>query len=383
MKKIYVSFLFVVAAFSMWFYSPSFKPAAPVVSTETFWEKVPTARVPAAEASCTELIKELFQPSKSLKGTSLTKVRKLLEKLDIAEDKIKGVKTYSDAIDVAYTKINARGKSSLAKSDKMANFGKDLREIYAASRMAKNEIKDLDYLLAKSVMMSEMFDAKEFKVVEENAFALGRNTSLLHIDYKKYKEYALSFESQSSPYIDLDRSGGTIIGRTDIREMEAHNLFPVYIPHDMKHVVYALLHERYFPMLFGAARSKNHKRYVMMGALGEGADTVQYSEESAICEYFKDVKNLDLEEAVMWIGRASNKELDEVAEATGYKSDFENLAANFKNWAPPASAAYPAKGKAGIGLNNELDAMIEHLRKQQQDADLIERYKARESQIRY
>jgi hypothetical protein len=345
--------------------------------TATF-EREPAAATP--EASCIDLINQIIN-NYELNPTLIKEVKVLLKAYDISEAEINNVKSYHDAIDKVYKKIQGTDPTSIAKSEKMVKFGKELRVLYTAADIKPDQVLDLDFVLAKRIMNLEQFTPAEFRVGDESSFALARNTRLYHIDYKHYKDYVLAFEAQPqlALYTNLDRSGGTIISRTDIREIEAHNLFPVYIDHDMRHVGYALNHERYFPMLFAAARSKNHMRYVMMGALSEGVDRVQYAEESAICRYFDGVKHLTLEEGMMWVGRASLEDLNEVANAIQQKPTFDSLAKVFDAWAPPVSPKYPAAGQSGVGLDQELIDMYLSVKKSHTDPDLVERYRIRQS----
>lgn len=340
-------------------------------------------RDPASRQTCADLANSIITNEDHIAAVQLKKVNLLLKSYGITKTQMKDVKSFEDAINEVWEKVMSSRVGSLKKGEQMVKFGKEIRKIYTSARLNKEEIKDLDFVLGRNVLRAESFLPTEFKKVKESDFAMGRNTNLLHINYKQYKKYVTGFENNAPPYTTLDTTGGTIIGRPDIREMEAHNLFPVYIPHDMKHIQQALYHERYLPMLFGAARGKNHKRYVMMAALAEGADTVQFSEESAICTYFDQVKKLNLEEGVMWIARASDEELDELATTIGYKDTFDQLASSYAEWVPPVSRVYSLKGATGVGLDQEIDDMFLAIRKQHSDADLKERFKNRDSKIRH
>jgi hypothetical protein len=376
MKKIIIIFAFILSV------GLAFKGLHNPIKSVSLQTPVGVERslASSSDMSCAELIDSIVNNYK-IDRTLLKEVKALLKSYEVGDDEIKTVKSYHDALNVYYEKVRGTGPTSVAKSEKMVSFGKELRVLYTETDIGKEQIKDLDYVLGKRIMELEEYTPGEFKKVKNGQFALGKNKKLYHIDYKHYKEYVLAFEAmpQLPLYTNLDRTGGTIISRQDIREIEAHNLFPVYIDHDMKHVGYALNHERYFPMLFAAARSKNHMRYVMMGALSEGVDLFQYDEEKAICRYFAKVKKLTLEEAMMWIARASTEDLDALANKIGQKSTFDDLAKVFDAWSPPASTSYPVEGQTGVGFNQEIDDMFMAIKKSHTDPDLIERYKKRKS----
>lgn len=338
-------------------------------------------RYPASIDSCADLLKSIISYDQRGIDNHLIAVKAVLKEHGVSDSIASNIKSFEEAINQGLLEIDKSSLSKLEKGEKFAQFGKALRNIYAISNLNPDEVKDLDFVLGRNVLRLEEFNASEFKQVEENAFALGKNTNLLNINYKQYKEYVDSFETNTPPYSILDKSGGTIITRTDIREIEAHNLFPVYIAHDMKHIQHGLYHERYMPMLFGAARSTNHKRYVMMAALAEGADTFQYTEERLICSYFRNVKQQTLEEGMMYLARATNQELDEIAATIGAKEIFDKTAKTFETWAPPISVKYPISGQTGVGFDQEIDDMFLEMKRLHNEPDVIERYKNRDSSI--
>lgn len=338
-------------------------------------------REPASIESCAELISSIINKN-NIGKKQFDEVVELLKEFGVSATKAEEVKSYADAINIAYEKIAGTGVTSIKKSEKMVLFGKSIRELYMKSKLKPEAIRDLDYFLGRNVLKAEQFSGSEFKWVKENQFALGRNKNFLHINYKQYKEYTIAFEQNKPPYTKaIEDSTESVIDRVDIREIEVHNLFPVYFAHDMTHVRYALNHERYFPVLFGAARSKNHLRYVMMGALAEGVDKAQYSEEALLCRHFRDVKKLDLEEGLLWIARASNEDLLELAAEIGKKEAFEDLAKNFKEWVPKASKKYTTKGVSGLKLDEEGDQIFGEMRQHHSDPDLKNIYKNRISEI--
>ncbi|MFA6239159.1 MAG: hypothetical protein WC635_17605 [Bacteriovorax sp.] len=372
MKKIAFLFIFASAVFTFGCSTPSVHVTTP----ETVLD-----RVPASIESCAELISNIISNNKIPKK-HYDEVITLLRDIGVAESKAEEVKSYGEALNLAYDKVVGAGTTSVKKSEKLVEFGKVLRELYVDSKLKNEEIMDLDFILGRNILKAEQFTGKEFKIIKEEDFALGRNEKMLHINYKQYKKYTLAFEKNEPPYTTaIAASNQNVINRIDIRQMETHNLFPVYFGHDMTHVRYALNHERYFPMLFGASRSKNHLRYVMMGALAEGVDRAQYSEERILCRYFRDIKKLNLEEGVLWIARASEQDLIDVATEIGKKDIFVELAKDFEGWAPVASKKYPTMGVSGLKLDEELDQIFGEMREYHTDPDLVEMYKKRKSEI--
>jgi hypothetical protein len=356
--------------------------------------------------SCVDLVHHFFRlDNVEIPESQIAKMNTLGKSIGLSEDELADVKTFDSMISISSKKIfNSTGASDdvvdeavdqsanifgrirnffrssdhgVKAGDSMANYFGKLRKIYVESGLSESRIRDLDFLVAGRVMRSESFTLDEMKKVAKNKHVMGKNSNLLHIRIDQYKEYTIAFKNNTAPYNGLDMSGGTIITRTHIRDMESLNRFPVYITHDMKHVRHGLIQERYMTTLFESARSKNHLRYAMLSALSEGADSVQYAEERALCKYMKS-QGYDLEQAILYLGRASNAELKRIAEATGHASQFNSLASKFDNWVPTYTDEFPADN-----LLNEIDDGVRLLREQNSATDVMSEFPNFDNSIKY
>jgi hypothetical protein len=320
-------------------------------------------------SSCANLVHAFFRTNEvEIPSGKLAKVKTLGKSIGLTQSEVDEIVSYDAMISSASKKIYADKGAGLEASDEMAKFFQKLRKFYADSDLSDQRIRDLDFVTVTRVLRAESYTVEEMVSQTAAEHIITKNSHLKHISLSEYKEFTLAFKRGEPPYSNLDMSGGTVITRTDIREIQAMNKFPVFLAHDMTHIRHGFLNERYMPTLYEAARSKNHLRYVMLGALSEGADSFQYAEERAICKYFYD-KGMDLEEAMMYLGRAPMEEVKRIAEETGSASTFRDLASNFDNWSPKITDEFP-----GTDLDIEIDNAIKVLRQQNQSEEVTEEF---------
>lgn len=343
-------------------------------------------RIPAESLSCFDIVQSILSESDNkISEKNLDSVYTLLRQLEVPDNVINSVKAYDQSLDIAYKKIMSDGSTSIEKGESVAKFGRSLRAIYAkeGTELSKATINELDFILGRNVLRAERFTKNEFVQVADNVFPIDKHPELTHIDYNSYKQYVISFENKTPPYTEITLPNYiSIIDRKDIRAIETHNRFPIYFGHDMTHVRYGLHHESYMPMLFGASRSKNHKRYVLLAALAEGVDRAQYSEERAICGYFKD-KAMNLEESIAYVARATDEELEVILENMGgFESEiFRNLVSSYSGWKPMFSSKSPVEGFNGVDFEKQIDEMYLLFKKLHEDPEVKPFYDARKSEI--
>lgn len=317
---------------------------------------------------CASLIVTLLKSDQKLIQKSKTNdVVKIGIKSGVSEAQAKSWKSYTDVINDVYLAVAKKYDETNPKAaDEFAEHAKDLREFY--KNLNEDSVAELDFLVARNVLDLERITKKEFQKVD--SFVLSKNTDEVHVDYTQYMEYVKSYVRGTSPYEDITQSAG-LISREQIRDIQSYNLWPIYMtPHDIKHVHFGISHPKAMATVLKSARSKNHLRYIMISALFEGIETVQYPEETALCRYMAEEMGMKLEEAMVYLGRVSNKELEEIADKTGYKSKFESVANDFANWKPKIAGNYKGKGQTGKPLEQEIDLMLELLQSYEKKSDI-------------
>ena len=83
--------------------------------------------------------------------------------------------------------------TGLHKAQKFAEFTAKFRKIYSHSNFAVDEVKDLDFYLAKEIIRAESFSLDEMQKITNQSHILSLNSASLHIKIDQYKDYVLSF----------------------------------------------------------------------------------------------------------------------------------------------------------------------------------------------
>lgn len=311
--------------------------------------------------NCLDLIETLVEAiNKKIPASKISEVQNLGKKFKIPKSKRDRWKTYPEAISDAFETIAEKySKTSKKAGNEMAKFGEELREFY--KNLEKRERIQIDFLVARNVIELERFEPSEFKKV--SSFILEYNSEETHLAYPDYEKYVKGYVKNKAPYTNIESNAG-LLTRDDIRDIQTYNLWPIYmLPHDIKHVHFGISHPLAMATVLKSARSKNHLRYVMISALFEGVENVQYFEETALCRYMANELGMELEEAMVYLGRATEEELKKIAKKTGYQDDFFELVKDFKNYKPKKSGNFQGLGTTGTSLEEELDDMVKNLRK--------------------
>lgn len=244
----------------------------------------------------------------------------------------------------------------LARAEKMAKFASALEKIL--SDLPKSKGRVVRYQLARSVLLLEAFKEEDF--VETDSLASDRyKGAVVHLaDYPVWVE---SYVKGVRPY--SAENEGNILSVEDMRDLAAHNFWPVMMkPHDTRHVHYALGHPRGPVLYFMSARSMNHIRYGLMASMYEGVDTVQFSRETFLAQYFKK-KGYSLEEAMVYIGRATHAELKKIMKDTGIEEDIKSdFVEPMEGWKPSYVSGRTGAGDRPMYLQLETDLFLKYMR---------------------
>lgn len=246
---------------------------------------------------------------------------------------------------------NNKALNPVARGEKMAEFAKAFEAILGDQ--PKKVKSRIFFELARSVVLLEAFPIESY--VEKGSMSYESNRGgFVHVaDYPAWVE---SYVKDEAPY--AMSGNNNLFSAQVMRDMASHNLWPVTLkPHDTRHVHYALGHPRGPAIYFMAARSMNHIRYGLLATMYEGVDNVQFAHESALARYFSR-KGLDLEEAMLTIGRATQAELIQIMDGAGISNSIYN---NFSSsWTPSYVPGRVEAGARPKGLQLELDLMIRY-----------------------
>jgi|GEM_PF-823751 len=257
------------------------------------------------------------------------------------------VSNWQDVINSVHKSIDGGGGAGMKKAQKLAQFAADLDEA-VIKKLPKEQRKSLNYALGSAISKFEQFAPSEYRKLSTGAdMPFGMDAANV-VSFDRYLSYTERYLKRDESFIS-----GNIIGRDTIREMEAHNRFPAYISHDMRHVHYASGHPRAAATIFTSARSKNHDRYMMQAAAYEAVDTVQYSEETKLARYFKTKMGMDIEEGMTYISRATDDELKRIQRESDTTEAFDRIRESYVGWSP---RTFP--GEDLDALNAEVDWMV-------------------------
>lgn len=260
---------------------------------------------------------------------------------------------YIDYIDAVYRKIKASESDPIAAGEQMAQFGKKLDSLIGKMR-SKIGKKAARFAVADAVTSLEEFKLSEFKSARSIQWI---DSQAPYVDVKDYMKYVKGYIDDKPPWT-THPWGGSVLNQIDIRDGASHNMFPLQLnPHDMHHIHYAIGHPRPVAVYFKAARSHNAERFVTIGAMYEGVDNVQYSHEQQIAKYFAQQRDMDLEDAMVWIAKATKKDLDAMKDAAGITADIASGVQQLGDWAPTKVGKFDGKGWLG-SLDDDVDGMV-------------------------
>jgi hypothetical protein len=282
----------------------------------------------------------------SLKPETLLKIKQIFAEsnLELRSTDLKGI------IEEAAGSIKGRTRTpSIERANKMAEMG---RKILAAAKgdfTGKPQKNLATYMVAESVLRLETFSIDEYKT--GRADVVFKLKSVLHIN--KFNDMVESYVDGSDGYSDHPEDGGVLEWR-QIRELYSNNSWIIGLKdHDMYHLHYSYGHPLYLAVNFHSSRSINDRRYLMISALWESVDTFTTSYESNIADYFRS-KRMSSEEGMLFLGSATEKELDAVEEAIGSHTDVSGHEA-----LSYSSGWRPTKTKFGRGnLNYTSDTFL-------------------------
>lgn len=227
----------------------------------------------------------------------------------------------TEVIEGAAGLIKGNSRSpSIERSNKMAEVG---REILKATDSDLNAAQKnmVTFLIAESVLKLEAMKMTEFKASADK-FPVFKKKSTLHFD--KVHDLVESYVDGTAGYRELPQDGGFLTW-TEIRGLYANNSWAIGLrDHDMYHLHYSYGHPYYFAVNMHTSRSVNDRRYAMTSSLWEAVDTFRTGYENSIARYFKG-KNMTAEEAMLFLGSATEKELDAIDRDAGTHTSINSL----------------------------------------------------------
>lgn len=251
----------------------------------------------------------------------------------------------------ALDKVKDRPGTALEKANIIAELGKVLKDIYKTRPLAERTLAEFN--ISEAVAELESFKPEEFQAADIHPV---NNSTYTLVSLKEYPEFAMALAKRIAP--PKRHGSGGVLSIGQYRDIVANNLWLYTLEtHDLKHIHFANSHPMATANFFRSARSKNHLRFVLMAALYEAVDTVQYSHEVAISALFRN-QGRYLEDAMVYLGAATQSELNSIASAIGI-SENSSFLSSLKSWVP----SYPKKPLENSvphdKLEKDIDDMIE------------------------
>ena len=274
-----------------------------------------------------------------LKFSTIKKLKKVFEKYDweLSSTKITGI------IEGAAELINGNSRTpSIERSNKMAEIGREILKA-ASGDLNAAQTKMVTYLIAESVLRLEAIKMSEYKTDAE--LRVFTKQSTIHIN--TFHDLTESYIDGTSKYADLPRDGDGLLKWPEIRGVYTNNSWIISLRnHDMYHVHYSYGHPYYLAVNLHTSRSINDRRYLIISSFWESVDTYRASYESAIANYFRN-KNMTAEEGMLFLGSATEKELDKIEQDVGLASTV-----NSSSELAYAGGWRPTKTKFGRGTTD-------------------------------
>lgn len=288
--------------------------AAPRCSLRTLLERSNEA---ATDASVFKVSQIKGSDEIRLKAGTMTKMKKIFDK----QGKQLEATTMKGIIEAAGALVTtADKKPSIEKSNKMAEIGRDILKT-AKSDLNDAQYKMVSYLIAEAVMKFETIPLSEYKTAR-NELPVFKKKSTLHID--KFNDLVESYVDGTAGYRDMSQDGG-FLSWPEIRGLYTNNSWAIGLRnHDMYHLHYSYGHPYYLAVNMHASRTINDRRYAMISTLWEAVDTFRTGYESSLAGYFRS-RNMSVEEGMLYIAGATEKELNKMEETVGSYTQLQNL----------------------------------------------------------
>ena len=287
-----------------------------------------------------------------------TQAAKLMKHRNI-EAKDIGVKNLNEY----YASLGAKdlrgpdGWNHLVPVYKADKFGEFALEALTLLSDELSEIKMLSLQNQLAVLVHDIERWQESDYLSTSTVFMAHFPGLL-IHFDDYPEMVKNYVDKTDKYQSIQGNSG-VIRRQDMRQTMAHNHWPVdLLPHDMRHVHYALGHPIAVSNVFRAARSRNNLRYVLSSALYEAVDHFQFLEETMVIKYYAQERNATVELGLVYTGWVPTKELIRVAQASETFDEFQNIANSFQSWRPETSNQWPLSSRHGNDIEDDILAMI-------------------------
>jgi hypothetical protein len=291
---------------------------------------------------------EFYEEAKIVSG-DVAAVKQLARDLGVELDS----EYFVDYVDGVFRKLKAEGGDPVQQGEKMAQFGKKL-EPYI-EKLSKEARKSAGFSIADAVMTLEEFKPEEFKPAERLNWIESHAPFVHSDDYLRYTE---GYIDNKEPWTNHPW-GGSVINLSDIRDGASHNYFPLQLnPHDMRHIHYATGHPRPLAVYMKTARSHNHMRFMLEGAMYEGVDSVQFYHETQIAQYMANTRHMDLEEAMVFIAKATKEEMDQIIDGANIRVAMESGATSHATWTPTTHGDIQATHN-GKPLDQEIDEFVD------------------------
>ncbi len=226
-------------------------------------------------------------------------------------------------------------------------------------RISQNK-PELEYFFTEHVMKLERIPDSE--IVNASSI-FSKNPTFNFISVKEIVPWVNSFIKNEGVYPESASHSG-VIGWPEIRDTLAQGIWLSELkPHDMKHLRFSMNHPYFIATVYRAARSGNDLRYMTISGLWESVDTFRTTYESNIAKYFKQ-KGMALEEAILFLGTATQAQLKEVHDAAGGDAGYTRRAdITYGTW---KIKALPGSLKARQGsdsFDENINTMIREIKK--------------------
>jgi len=261
-----------------------------------------------------------------------------------------------DLVVMLANKAISLGGERSQQSDRIANISRAFDKVTAKLPLETRKL--VNFTFAKAILDIEAF--KEHEYVQGQSIAMV-DKQMKYVHAKDFLKMTKSYIDKTEEYESVPAYGQGILTFKDIRDIEVYNLFPVELKgHDIRHVHFGSGHPLAVGVMWSSARSSVPERWLLMGALFEGVDTIQYGFETSLARLMHK-KGFDQETAMIEMSRYTNAELKALISEIG----MGGYVPQFTDYKPSKVGIYGPEGITGKGLEVELMKAVEYLYDQQ------------------
>lgn len=231
----------------------------------------------------------------------------------------------SKVVEKSKNQFKRLSSDPLAAGEQMARFGQQLIALLK-NRNAETR-REVRWMIARSVTELEAFSVAEWNTAtEEDEQFTARIQHIPSVD--EFAAITKAYIDRKDEIPSILRNIGGLLESRKMRTLLANNLWPLQHfrrlehgiqNHDLRHLHHMVSNPKASSLVFSAARSHNHLRFILLSMALEGVDKNQYPIETFLLNQLQHRFGDNLEEVLLRLGSATTDQLRSFASEAYYE----------------------------------------------------------------